>query len=138
MADFYYDGPQSIGTATINRGSGTIYDPCRIGLHVCGPDDEDAAATVLNAPCRTFAEARELFERVKAECQVGADEPHDLVVDLINDNGGNNDVVEDFCMSRQMLARFARLCGVNEPAHPWMSMRWLAPAGRRALAQEQG
>lgn len=137
MGDFHYSGPQSIGTATINHGSGTIYDPCRLGLHVCGPDDEDAAATVLNVPCRADAEARELFERAKAECQVGPDEPEDLVVDL-NTDYWNRDVEDDFCMSRQMLARFARLCGVEEPIHPWMSMRWLGPAARRALAQEQG
>lgn len=117
-----YCGPQSIGTATINRPSGTIYDPCPVGLHVCGADDDDAAATVLNVPCSTKEEARALFEWAKVECAVQGDETTDLVVDLnLHPDDGPD---EDFCMTRQMLGRFASLCGVTAPAHPWMSMRW--------------
>ena len=84
------------------------YAPCAIGLHVCGmSDDEAEPVTILNLPTRTAAEARRMFYRAKAECQISGDEPTSLVVDLCL--GVNEYGADDFSMSRQMLERLIAL-----------------------------
>lgn len=78
------------------------YTPCDNGLHVCGhhPDGVNCL-TVVNLPTPDAAEARVLFDVAKAECGATPDEPDDYVVDLQQ----NDDLVDDFFMSRQMLPR---------------------------------
>ena len=81
------------------------YAPCRSGFHVCGADeDANEFFTEANYPLGP-ANARLLFARAKAECEARNDEPQDFVVDLMR--GG--DIIEDFPISRQMLARLAAL-----------------------------
>lgn len=81
------------------------YNPCSVGLHVCGSQDidgYDAAATVANFPVRSPDEARRVFAIAKAELAESGDD-FDMVVDL---NVGRDDLhVDDFPMRRQMLER---------------------------------
>lgn len=81
------------------------YNPCRFGLHVCGVDEEaNLFTTEANFHTGNEAAARVMFERAKAECAC-PEEESTLVVDLMIDD----DIVEDFWMSRQMLGRLAAL-----------------------------
>ncbi len=93
------------------------YQPCRVGLHVCGINPlRDEPITIANFPLRDAAEARRLFSVAKSECAAQSDEEGDFVVDL---NVGTNELqVEDFIMSRQMLARLSGLLNPGRRKSP--------------------
>ena len=75
------------------------------GVHVCGVDHEDNRFfTAWQQPARDDAEARALWLRARAECEV-AEEAGDLCVDLNTSEGQ----VDDFWTSRQMLPRLAEI-----------------------------
>ena len=81
---------------------GAYYEPCRLGIHVCGGCDlHNAALTEANYPATNTLLARRLFRDLKAECAAGTEEPTEFVVDLMI--GGEPE--DDFKMTRQMLAR---------------------------------
>lgn len=82
-----------------------IYNPCDIGLHVCG-EYLDAADTVANFPCQTASDARRLFEIARSELAVDGDD-WDVIVDL--NVGADEHHIDDFGMRRQMLPRLAAL-----------------------------
>ncbi|KQW22115.1 hypothetical protein ASC80_01590 [Afipia sp. Root123D2] len=81
------------------------YRPCRTGLHVCGADeDANEFFTLANYPARDQAEANAAFDRARKECEAGAGEPADFVVDLMC----AGDISDDFHVTRQMLPRLAK------------------------------
>lgn len=84
------------------RRADELYHPVWCGVHVCG-DKDGEAATFGNIPAASEAEARAIFAACKAEAEKAPDEPTDFVVDL-NLNRDNMHV-EDFSITRQMLAR---------------------------------
>ena len=89
------------------------YQPVETGVHVCDQHpDGDNAMTAANIATSSAESAGELFERAKAELAATADEPHDLIVDLMI--GG--DIAEDFAMTRQMLVRFQDLSTALHPS----------------------
>lgn len=97
------------------RSRDYCYQPCANGLHVCGiHPDEINFLTVANFATPDADSARHLFERAKAECAVSGDEAEDLVVDLQQDD----ECCEDFCMSRQMLARLGALAAFYDNTNP--------------------
>lgn len=83
------------------------YDPCDVGVHVCGrrvcdkhthgPDE--VPTTEFNVPCASDSQARQLFDSLKAEFE---DEDGDLLVDLMQ---GDCSIEDDFYIRRQMLDR---------------------------------
>lgn len=86
----------------VNGGPHHCYDPCDNGIHIVAqhPDGENCY-TVANLSVRSPEDARALWEAGKAECEVVAGEPYDLVVDLMMDTLHE----DDFLMTRQMLSR---------------------------------
>lgn len=106
----FIDAPRM---GTHKRKDDYCYQPCQLGLHVCGmhPNGDDFL-TVANLPVETPAKARALFDLAKANLASADDQPRELVIDLQNDF----DTVEDFPMSRQMLERLVRLWARGEAA----------------------
>lgn len=80
-----------------------IYNPCDVGLHVCG-DDNGEAVTLANFPCRSADHALRIFEMARTEFAVDGDE-WDVVVDL--NISRDEKQVADFGMHRQMLNKLA-------------------------------
>lgn len=75
-------------------------------------EDEAQPVTVVNLPTRTAAEARRLFYRATAECQIAGEEPRSLVVELCL--GANEHGADDFSMSRQMLERLIAIAALGD------------------------
>jgi hypothetical protein len=75
------------------------YDPPENGIHLCGSDIHDAAATAAVYPMSAKV-ARDLFAVAKEAAECGKEEA-DFVVDLFV----NGDVVEDFWTNRQLWPR---------------------------------
>ena len=90
------------------RSPGYCYQPCENGLHVCGfhPDGNNFL-TIANVLVRTEQEARDLFDRAKADLASPDGEDGDFVVDLQIDGGCS----DDFRMNRQMLDRLIAMGG---------------------------
>lgn len=92
------------------RSPDYCYQPCRIGLHVCGQHpDGDNCLTVLNLPTRNKSEAVDLFERAKADLAEPDKSESDFIVDLVIDG----DIDRDFRMNRQMLDRLKSIAQIK-------------------------
>lgn len=82
-----------------------IYNPCYLGVHVCGIDEAaHDFVTIANYPARDQAQANEAFERAREECEAVSEDEGDYVVDLMC----AGDCLDDFWISRQMLPRLAK------------------------------
>lgn len=89
------------------------YDPCDCGVHLCGSDDEENRVfTIANFPTGSDADARFLWDRLRAECEVEK-EAGDFLVDLAVAEG----LERDFWCSRQMLPRLEKIASEKEPTH---------------------
>jgi hypothetical protein len=83
------------------RWANRTFAPHFPGVHLCGSDHEDNRVfTIANFPARSDEQAKELWDALKAECEV-EEEAGDFLVDL-NTVAGHED---DFWCSRQMLPR---------------------------------
>ena len=99
----------------VNDGPRHCYQPCETGLHVVGqhPDGVNCY-TVANLTMRNPDAARGLWEAARVAYEVAEGEPHDLVVDLMQ----NTHHTDDFLMTRQMLARLLRDIVGDLPTNP--------------------
>ena len=92
-------------TATITPFRQRPYDPCQTGIHICGADDVRREFFSEANFAMPYQAAMAAFNLAQAELQIRDDEPMDFVVDLMRDG----DIVADFGISRQMLARVTEI-----------------------------
>ena len=78
------------------------YDPCDLGIHLCGQtDDGEQPTTVANYPMASEDEARQLWELARGVAEVTDRDEEDFIVDLNLRDG----CVDDFSSNRQLWPR---------------------------------
>ena len=100
-------GVEGLAAARFDRRGDSNYDPCVIGLHLCGQcqapgDDFEQPFTAANIPACDHDEAKAMFEagRAVAECS----EPEsDFICDLnLESASSGTETVADFYTNRQL------------------------------------
>ena len=95
---------------TFSARGDSNYDPCDIGLHLCGicqhPEgfgdaNGEQPYTALNLPARSEDEARAMWAAAKAEASLPSREGEDFLCDLNLIDGH----LDDFSTNRQLLPR---------------------------------
>lgn len=106
----------TLAQPVIDGDGNSNYNPCAIGLHLCGHIDDSKGAqpyTAANIPARTHDQAKAMFDAAKAigEC---SEEAADFCCDLnLGEARNGPEHVDDFWTNRQLwpaiLAEIARL-----------------------------
>lgn len=95
----------------------THYDPCVIGLHLCG-DASGQPYTAANVPARTHEQARAMFEAARSVAECSKDEA-DFLCDLnLGSVRGGVEHVDDFWTNRQLWPQLVALARAPLPAPP--------------------
>jgi hypothetical protein len=96
-------GEIAINEPTFDARGDSNYQPCAIGLHICGSaGNPEQPYTAANLPATSQAKARKMFAAAMREAACEQDEA-DFVCDL--NLGAYECQVEDFWTNRQLLPR---------------------------------
>lgn len=100
-------GLEELAGARFNWRGDSNYDPCVVGLHLCGQcqapgDDFEQPFTVANIPARDHDQAKAMFEAARAVAECSEPES-DFICDLCLGNPlSGTETVDDFYTNRQL------------------------------------
>ena len=88
-------------TSDIIEQTDDLYYPCNDGIHICECNEVKNQFITLHNAHYSRPDVKRIFNELKVEFEEKNEAAKDLVVDMMVDYS----IEDDFCISRQMLAR---------------------------------